>query len=283
MPLTPEAVQNKEFTTVRLREGYDMQEVDEFLDEVEAEIARLQRENDELRDKLAAVTRGAGAVGSAEPVQPPRQVEAPKAPPTSAAPAVAPAAGAPGAQPSDAAAKVLALAQKTADELVADAKAEADRLMSEARSRSEKLDSETKAKAAKLEQDARQRAESIDQEIQKRRAQVFGKLETERADLERQLEGLRAFEREYRSRLKSYLENELRKLEVGGASDEERAEAEMAAAQAQQQQPQQPQRPAPNNTGQQAPVRPGGNENVSATQTGGSLRSVASLLDDDQR
>jgi DivIVA domain-containing protein len=162
MPLTPEAVQNKEFTTVRLREGYDMQEVDEFLDEVEAEIARLQRENDELRDKLAAVTRGAGAVGSAEPVQPPRQVEAPKAPPTSAAPAVAPAAGAPGAQPSDAAAKVLALAQKTADELVADAKAEADRLMSEARSRSEKLDSETKAKAAKLEQDARQRHDQRD-------------------------------------------------------------------------------------------------------------------------
>jgi peptidoglycan hydrolase CwlO-like protein len=124
---------------------------------------------------------------------------------------------------------------------------------------------------------------AIANSLQNPRALGCGKLETERADLERQLEGLRAFEREYRSRLKSYLENELRKLEVGGASDEERAEAEMAAAQAQQQQPQQPQRPAPNNTGQQAPVRPGGNENVSATQTGGSLRSVASLLDDDQR
>ncbi len=47
MPLTPEDVQNKEFTTVRLREGYDMQEVDEFLDEVEAELARLLRENDD--------------------------------------------------------------------------------------------------------------------------------------------------------------------------------------------------------------------------------------------
>ena len=40
MPLTPEAVDNKEFTTVRLREGYDMQEVDEFLDEVAAELSR---------------------------------------------------------------------------------------------------------------------------------------------------------------------------------------------------------------------------------------------------
>ena len=38
MPLTPEDVSNKRFTTVRLREGYDMGEVDQFLDEVEAEL-----------------------------------------------------------------------------------------------------------------------------------------------------------------------------------------------------------------------------------------------------
>lgn len=54
MPLTPEDVSNKEFTTVRLREGYEMSEVDNFLDEVEAELIRLLRENAELRDKLSA-------------------------------------------------------------------------------------------------------------------------------------------------------------------------------------------------------------------------------------
>src|SRR5690625_33271 len=54
MPLTPEDVDNTRFTTVRLREGYDMQEVDLFLDEVQEELARLNRENDELRDRLAA-------------------------------------------------------------------------------------------------------------------------------------------------------------------------------------------------------------------------------------
>ena len=68
MPLTPEDVQNKEFTTVRLREGYDMQEVDEFLDEVEAELSRMHRENEELRDKLAAVTRGGGSASAAGPL-----------------------------------------------------------------------------------------------------------------------------------------------------------------------------------------------------------------------
>src|SRR5258708_31361166 len=59
MPLTPEDVHNKQFTTVRLREGYDEEEVDAFLDEVEAELTRLLRENEELRAKLAAATRAA--------------------------------------------------------------------------------------------------------------------------------------------------------------------------------------------------------------------------------
>ena len=54
MPLTPEDVSNKRFTPVRLREGYDMGEVDQFLDEVEAELARLTKENEDLRAKLSA-------------------------------------------------------------------------------------------------------------------------------------------------------------------------------------------------------------------------------------
>src|SRR6188472_2523822 len=58
MPLTPEDVSNKRFTAVRLREGYDMGEVDQFLDEVEAELTRLVAENDELRAKLEAAQSG---------------------------------------------------------------------------------------------------------------------------------------------------------------------------------------------------------------------------------
>src|SRR5436853_7013100 len=70
MPLTPEDVSNKRFTPVRLREGYDMGEVDQFLDEVEAELARLTRENDDLRAKLSAAQSGAADAAPAPTPEP---------------------------------------------------------------------------------------------------------------------------------------------------------------------------------------------------------------------
>jgi len=218
MPLTPEDVQNKEFTTVRLREGYDMEEVDQFLDEVEAELARLFRENDELREKLAAVTRDGGVAGSVEPLIPQRPPE-PGPAAAQEAPVALAAAATGGGAPHEAAAKVLALAQRTADELVADAKSEADQLLAESRRQADQLDSESKARAGQVEQDARMRADSLERETSQHRQELFGELEVERDRLEAQVEGLRAFEREYRSRLKAYLEGQLRQLETSGLTE----------------------------------------------------------------
>src|ERR1700731_3496039 len=62
MPLTPADGRNKQFSTTRLRPGYDEEEVDAFLDEVEAELDRLIQENEELRAKLAEVLRGGKSV-----------------------------------------------------------------------------------------------------------------------------------------------------------------------------------------------------------------------------
>src|SRR6187200_1126642 len=129
MPLTPEDVSNKRFTPVRLREGYDMGEVDQFLDEVEAELARLTRENEDLRSKLSAAQQSGGSTPAPTPVQEkaPEPVKAPE--PT---PAPAPAAPtetikvATVADASSAAARLLEIATRNADELVGEAKDQAD-------------------------------------------------------------------------------------------------------------------------------------------------------------
>src|SRR6185437_9640068 len=102
MPLTPEDVSNKRFTPVRLREGYDMGEVDQFLDLVEAELTRLRQDNDELRARMDVV-----------PAQPGGSTQAP-------AVGKQPAA-APGPTPADAsgrAARLLEIAANNADQLV---------------------------------------------------------------------------------------------------------------------------------------------------------------------
>lgn len=234
MPLTPEDVSNKRFTPVRLREGYDMGEVDQFLDEVEAELARLTQENDDLRAKLAAAQSGAPAAYEAPtlaPVPEPKVVE-PEPPVPVVAPAAAPVATpAPAAaggvqtirvetvpEASNAAARLLEIATRNADELVEDAKNEADKIVGAARTKAERLDNESKGKADRLESDARTRATMLDSETAERRTQLFGELEKERDKLNVEIENLRSFEREYRSRLKSYFTQQLESLKTPGDS-----------------------------------------------------------------
>ncbi len=227
MPLTPEDVSNKRFTPVRLREGYDMGEVDQFLDEVEAELARLTKENDDLRAKLSTAQSGGGSSESfAAPARrEPEATPAPVAAPVAAAPAAAPAAAAAPQtirvetvpEASNAAARLLEIATRNADELVDEAKNEADKIVGEARTKAERLESESKGKADRLESDARSRAQMLDAETSERRAQLFGDLEKERDKLNVDVENLRSFEREYRSRLKTYFAQQLEAL--NGASE----------------------------------------------------------------
>jgi len=102
----------------------------------------------------------------------------------------------------DSAARVLSLAQQTADQAIAEARSEANKIVGEARNRAESLERDARAKADALERDA-----------QEKHRVAMGSLESARATLERKVEDLRGFEREYRTRLKSYLESQLRQLE----------------------------------------------------------------------
>ena len=57
----------------------------------------------------------------------------------------------------------------------------------------------------------------LDSETEARRKEIFGNLEKEKDQLNSEIEGLRSFEREYRSRLKSYFTQQLEALD--GNSD----------------------------------------------------------------
>jgi DivIVA domain-containing protein len=238
MPLTAEDVKNKQFTPTRFKGGYDEKEVDDFLDEVEAELTRLYRENTDLRARLQVAEQGArqpGTVPGGPPVPPaplapptppasftippaapapPQAAVAPPAPPPPLPPAAfqappappAPAAASEATQ--EAAMRMLAMAQKTAEETVADAKRDADRVLGEARAKADQLERET----------------------QERHRSVVGNLDGERERLERKIEELRSFEREYRARLKSYLEGQLRDLDGRAEGVQPTAPRPVAAA-----------------------------------------------------
>jgi DivIVA domain-containing protein len=224
MPLTPEDVSNKRFTPVRLREGYDMGEVDQFLDEVEAELERLYKERDDLRDKLAAAQGGhGGAPATAVSDTVPAGGEGEKPAATGSVAAAAPRETikvVTASEASSAALRLLELATKNADEVVAEAKEEAEQIVGTARTEAERLGSETKARTEQLEAEAHTRAQNLDAETETKRSELLGDMQREKAHLDGEVDTLRAFEREYRSRLKSYFNEQLQALDATSEGDE---------------------------------------------------------------
>lgn len=234
MPLSPQDVSNKRFTPVRFRDqGYDMGEVDQFLDEVEAELSRLLAENADLRGKLGLAVpepgdgaRGAGSEETPD-VDDPQAATGPEVSATDAEtstdsetavePAAQPAAASPTEQvqvvtradASAAATRLLELATRNADEVVAEARQEAAQIVGSAREQAESLDRE-----------ARQRSENLDQETAARREDRLATIEAEKARLDQDVDDLRAFEREYRSRLRSYFTQQLDALDGRGEGGE---------------------------------------------------------------
>ncbi|MGV8976440.1 MAG: DivIVA domain-containing protein [Cellulomonas sp.] len=205
--LTADDVLNKKFQATKFREGYDQDEVDDFLDEVVNTLRSVQGENDDLKTKLAAAERRiaelsrAGAQQAApapapkpEPVREPERVVSPAI----VAPApvvVAPVAPQRINEP-ESATGMLALAQKLHDDYVRSGQEESDRLISEAKSQGGR----------------------IVREAEETSARTLGQLEQERSLLERKIDELRVFERDYRTRLKSYLENLLGDLDNRGSA-----------------------------------------------------------------
>lgn len=243
MSLTPEDVRNKQFTTVRFKEGYDLDEVDNFLDEVEvslsaatleakdlravakgevpdsirAEIRSLGDENAHLKNELGSAQkqladaqlrsetsndggdssealkdshdrinaleaeladqRNYGVVADEKISELSKQLEKVQA---DQAEGIAAAVASTPMEQGVASVRILELAQRTADEAVSAARIESDQMVAVA-----------KSAVANMTRD----------------------LESQRVSMERRVEELRAYEREYRGRLRSYLEGQLRELD----------------------------------------------------------------------
>ena len=202
MALTPEDVVNKRFQPTKFREGYDQDEVDDFLDEVVVELRRLNQENEELRQRMIAsdsrineLQRNGGA--QQPPMAPP--MAAPMAAPPMAAPQMAaqPSFGVPQGDPTGVDANntnnLLQLARTLHEQHVREGMEKRDALIAEGQ-----------AQAARIVQDAEtnQRAH-------------LSNLDQERQKLEYRIEELRNFERDYRAKLKGYIEGQLRELDSG--------------------------------------------------------------------
>ena len=215
MALTPEDVIGKTFLPTRFQEGYNQDEVDDFLDEVVATLRGLQQENDELRAKLASCESKCAELASE--AQAPRTnvidldkgvkdapvPAAPVAPAPAPAPVAAPAAAAApllgSEDASSSAAGVLALAQRLHDEHVAAGQKQRDQMIAE----------------------AQERADALVGEAEQVRTNTLSSLEMERDQLQAWIDSLRDFEHEYRSRLKSFLQAQLGDLETQASLEPE--------------------------------------------------------------
>ena len=223
MALTPEDVVNKRFQPTKFREGYDQDEVDDFLDEVVVELRRLNQENEELRQRLMQADSRINQLQSA-PQQAAAPAPAPQmAPPSQAAPAFAaapaPAPGLDGMDPGNTN-NLLQLARTLHEQHVREGIEKRDALIAEGQ-----------AAAARVVQEAEAQQRSVN-----------NSLEQERQELEHRIDELRNFERDYRAKLKGYIEGQLRDLEMASVASVPQAASHAATA---PQQPLPPQQPAP--------------------------------------
>lgn len=206
MTLTPEDVVNKRFQPTKFREGYDQDEVDDFLDEIVLELRRLTQDNEDLRQRLLASESriaelqrsGAGLVAEINSPTAENALAATIAP--SAASPFPEATQDPSTLDTSNTNNLLQLARKLHEEHVREGLAKRDALIAEGHA--------TAARVVR-EAEAQQRAD-------------MSRLEQEKALIEHRIQELRSFEREYRLKLKAYIENQLADLEESTAAPTDR-------------------------------------------------------------
>ncbi|MGA1838578.1 DivIVA domain-containing protein [Herbiconiux sp. 11R-BC] len=188
MALTPDDVVNKRFSQTKFREGYDQDEVDDFLDEVVVELRRLTQENEELKAQLASGGSSSAPAEAAAPA--PEVVEAPAPVVEVAAPVAAAATASAVDDESVSTTNLLQLARRLHDEHVKEGADKRDALIAEGHATAARIVAEAETK---------QRNE-------------LARLNQEKAGIEHRIDELRTFEKDYRAGLKTYIEDQLQEL-----------------------------------------------------------------------
>ena len=151
--------------------------------------------------KVQAAEGDTVAIGSTVGVIDPSAAPAEAKPKAEAPRAAEPAPAA--SNTAESAAGILAMAQKMHDDYVSAGVEQRDKIIAEAQIEASGLVTEAQEKSRK----------------------ILSSLEQQKALLERKVEQLRGFERDYRSRLKAYIEGQLRDLDSRGSVASETADA----------------------------------------------------------
>jgi DivIVA domain-containing protein len=216
MTLSLDDVRNRRFRMAR-KSGYEVLEVDEFVDEVEVAFEQLTEENDNLKKQIEAL-KASPAVDQAAPVS---AVESGPAEPETIVVTT-------GAEASSAVVRLVTLSTEQAERLVNEATAEAteirekanasaQELTGDAQARADRITAEAQETADRVQAEAKDRADHLDAEIAGRRSELLDALHAERDDLQVAVGQLRGFEASFRANLTEELRRHIAAVESGTA------------------------------------------------------------------
>jgi len=203
MTLSLDDVRNKRFRMAR-KSGYEVLEVDEFVDEVEVAFEQLTEENANLKKQIEALK----ATPVAEPEQTAAADQAEQVPAEPETIVVTT-----GAEASSAVVRLVALSTEQAERLVEEATAEAEKIRQEAAASAQEVTGDAQATADQISADAQDRAANLDNEIAGRRSELFDALNAERDELQVAVGHLRSFEASFRANLTNELREHIGSLE----------------------------------------------------------------------
>lgn len=203
MALTPEDVVNQKFTITKFRDGYDLDQVDDFLDTVVEEIRQRDAEKQELEAKIAELTAQLEERASVAPADETIVVDAPVA-------AVAPEPVAPAPAADDSAQRPDAIKSSAMLQMALELH---DKYVSEGETTRDDLINAAQTKSTQMVDDAERTARELVEEAQKRRTDELRAHSDEMERLNQVVAELRGFESEYRSTLRSYIQSQLRDLD----------------------------------------------------------------------